>query len=219
VVAFAVHESTGITSLEQIRERRIPLRLSTRRAIHPPYDELATMFTVTRAMAAAGFSLDDIRAWGGSIQTVPRPSDSDRSDAIRTGAVNAVFDEGILSWGQFALEHGFRMLPVEGALMEHLKADGYRPGIMTQSRFPGLSQPLQTIDFSGWPMVVHADMSDDVAYSLCEAIESRKDFIPTDNYKPLDLVQLCSGGEETPLDVPLHPGAERFYRERGYLRR
>ena len=41
---------------------------------------------------------------------------------------------------------------------------------------------------------------------------------PTDNFKPMDLVQLCTPDEETPRGAPLHPGAERFYRERGYLR-
>jgi TRAP-type uncharacterized transport system substrate-binding protein len=53
---------------------------------------------------------------------------------------------------------------------------------------------------------------------LCEAIEARKDLMPTDNYKPLDLAQLCTGDDEAPQGVPLHPGAERFYRERGYLK-
>jgi TRAP-type uncharacterized transport system substrate-binding protein len=42
--------------------------------------------------------------------------------------------------------------------------------------------------------------------------------MPTDNYKPLDIAQLCANDEESPYDVPLHPGAIRFYRERGYLK-
>jgi len=215
---IAVHESTGITSIEQIRERRYPLRVSTRDTIAPPFDEDTTMFAVATVLAAAGCSLDDIRAWGGSIQPLSRPSHPDRAEAIEKGAVNAIFDEGILSWGQFALERGFRFLPIAGALAERVKAAGYDLVDVTPSRLPGLKQPVPSIDFSGWPMIVHVDMPDDVAYALCEAIEARKLVIPTDNYKPLDLSQLCSIGEETPRGAPLHPGAERFYRERGYLR-
>ena len=67
-------------------------------------------------------------------------------------------------------------------------------------------------------MIVHADMDDSVAYALCEAIDARKLVIPTDNFRPLNMVQLCTPDEETPRGAPLHPGAERFYRERGYLR-
>lgn len=214
---LAVHASTGITSIEEIRERRYPLRLSTRESITPPFDEDTTMFAVTSVLTAAGFSLDDIRAWGGTIQTVPRPSDPVRSDAIAKGAVDAIFDEGVQSWGQFAIQQGFRILPIEGALRERVTSAGYNMLDVTESRIPGLPQSVPSIDFSGWPMVVHRDMPGDVAYALCEAIEARKLFIPTDNFRPLDLSQLCTVGEETPHGAPLHPGAERFYRERGYL--
>ena len=67
-------------------------------------------------------------------------------------------------------------------------------------------------------MIVHADMPNEVAYALCEAIELRKDLIPTDNFKKLSMAQLCRNDDEAPFDVPLHPGARRFYKERGYLR-
>ena len=66
-------------------------------------------------------------------------------------------------------------------------------------------------------MIVRADMPDEAAYPICEAIEKRKDVIPTDNYKPLEMAQLCANDEEAPYDVP-RTGAERFYREKGYLK-
>jgi TRAP-type uncharacterized transport system substrate-binding protein len=217
-LVVAVHESTGITSIEQIRERRCPLRVSTRETITPPFDEDTTMFAVNALLAAAGFSLDDIRAWGGSIQSVARPSHRDRSDAIANGTVDAIFDEGVLSWGSFALAHGFRILPIEGASRDRVIAAGYDLINLTERRLPGLPHSVPSVDFSGWPMIVHAEMADDVAYALCEAIEARQLLIPTDNYQPLDPAQLCTITEETPRGAPLHPGAERFYRERGYLR-
>lgn len=48
-------------------------------------------------------------------------------------------------------------------------------------------------------------------------LELRRKTIPTDNFKPLNIAQLCANDEEAPYDVPLHPGAARFYRERGYI--
>ena len=218
VVGFAVHQSTGITSLAQIKQERIPLRLSTGRTLKPPFVNDSTMFSVGEVMKAAKFSLADLRKWGGKLQSVMRPSHPDRRGAIEDGHINAVFDEGILSWGQAAVEHGFRFLPVEGDILARMVAKGYRQVIMSKARFPGIPEEVATLDFSGWPMVVHADMADDVAYALCEAIERRKDAIPTDNYKPLDMAQLCIDDEETACDVPLHPGAQRFYREKGYLK-
>ena len=218
VMGFAVHKSTGITSLLQIKKDRYPLKLSTGHVNRPFLTENTTMFTVTAVMRAAGFTIADIRKWGGKIHSTPRPSDPKRLAVLENGAANAIFDEGIKSWGQAALDHDFRYLPIEGEVRERLVAMGYRPTLLPKSRFRGIAQDTPTIDFSGWPMVVRADMPEDVAYALCEAIERRRELIPTDNYKPLDMAQLCSNDEETPYDVPLHPGAERFYRERGYLR-
>jgi TRAP-type uncharacterized transport system substrate-binding protein len=218
VMGFAVHESTGITSLAQIARGKIPLRLSTGRIPQNELASSATMFTVSAVLKAAGFSLSQVRRWGGKIHEAPRPSDPSRRVAIESRTVNAIFDEGIKSWGQTALDNGFRYLPVEGKVLKQLTSLGYRPAVLSKSHFKGLADDIPTIDFSGWPMIVHAEMADEVAHALCEAIEQRRGLIPTDNYKPLDIAQLCANDEESPYDVALHAGAKRFYQERGYLK-
>jgi TRAP-type uncharacterized transport system substrate-binding protein len=218
VMGFAVHESTGITSFSQIKKERFPLKLSTRLVTASALRENSTMFTVAAVMRAAGFSFAELHKWRGKIHLASRPSDPVRRESIENRTVNAIFDEGIKSWARTALENGFRFLPLEGAVLKNMVAMGYRPAVMSKSRFPGMAEDIVTIDFSGWPMIVRADMRDEVAYAICEAIEQRKAAIPTDNYKPLELAQLCANDEEAPYDVPLHPGAARFYRERGYLK-
>ena len=162
--------------------------------------------------------MKELESWGGTFHYTSSPSEETRLTGIKTGAIDAVFDEGIKSWGQTAIDAGFRYLPVEGAILKKLTAIGYRRSFLPRSRFPALPADVPTIDFSGWPMVVHADMPEEVAYALCEAIEARKALMPTDNFKPLDMAQLCANDEEAPYDVPLHPGAKRFYIEKGYLK-
>lgn len=218
VMGFAVHKSSGITSLAQIKKDRFPLRLSTNVTGRQALTASPTMFTVTAVMRAAGFTLADLRKWGGKVQSVSRPSHPDRREAIQKGTVNAVFDEGIKSWGQTALDSGFVYLPIEGQVLKRLSAMGYRISVVPKSRFKGMASDIPTVDFSGWPMVVRADMPNDVAFALCESIEKRKHLIPTDNFKPLNMAQLCANDEEAPCNVPLHPGARRFYRQRGYLK-
>ena len=217
VMGFAVHEATGITSLRQIVKDRIPLWLSTGPTGGRSLVDTPVAFAVASVLKAAGMTFADIRRWGGAIHSVTRPSHPDRRAAIENGSVNAVFDEGIKSWGKTAVDEGFRYLPIDGAVLRRLKTMGYRQAVLPKTHFKGMTEDVTTIDFSGWPMVVRADMADEVAYALCEAIELRRKAIPTDNFKPLDIAQLCANDEEAPYDVPLHPGAERFYRERGYL--
>ena len=199
VMGFAIHESTGITSLSQIKKERFPLKLSTRLVTPSALRENSTMFTVAAVMRAAGFTFAELRKWGGKVHLASRPSDPARRASIENGTVNAIFDEGIKSWARTALENGFRFLPVEGAVLKSMVAMGYRPTTMPKSRFHGMAEDITTIDFSGWPMIVRADMPDEAAYPICEAIEKRKDVIPTDNYKPLEMAQLCANDEEAPL--------------------
>ncbi|MGH7854877.1 MAG: TAXI family TRAP transporter solute-binding subunit, partial [Candidatus Binatia bacterium] len=210
VMGFAVHESTGITSLADIKRQRIPLRVSTGYVPKSDFAGSSTMFTVSAVLRAAGFSFADIRKWGGKIHSVSRPSDPGRRAAIENGAINAIFDEGIKSWGQAALDHGFRYLPIDGTVLKRMVTLGYRPTGMSRCGFRGMGQEVQTVDFSGWPMIVRADMPDEVAYALCEAIEKRQECIPTDNFKPLDIAQLCANDGETPYDVPLHSRGRRL---------
>jgi hypothetical protein len=61
VMGFAVHESTGITSLSQIKKERFPLKLSTRLVTPSALRENSTMFTVAAVMRAAGFSFAELR--------------------------------------------------------------------------------------------------------------------------------------------------------------
>ncbi|MGH7855118.1 MAG: TAXI family TRAP transporter solute-binding subunit, partial [Candidatus Binatia bacterium] len=170
VMGFAVHRSTGITSLAQIKNERYPLRLSTNvTSSAQAINSSPTMFTVTAVMKAAGFTLADIKKWGGKVISVPRPSHPDRRDAIQNGTVNAVFDEGIKSWGQTAVDSGFIYLPIEGEVLRRLTKMGYQTSVVPKSRFKGMANDVPTVDFSGWPMVVHKDLPNDVAFALCEA--------------------------------------------------
>jgi hypothetical protein len=51
-----------------------------------------------------------------------------------------------------------------------------------------------------------------------ETIDERKKIIPVDDDRPLNMRNLCHSTEKCPLRVPLHPGAAKYYREKGYLK-
>jgi len=154
VMGFAVHESTGIPSLSQIKQERFPLKLSTRLVTQSALRENSTMFTIAAVMRAAGFTFAELRKWGGKIHLASRPSDPVRRASIENATVNAIFDEGIKSWARTALENGFRFLPLEGVVRKSMAGMGYRPTVMSKSRFHGMVEDVTTIDFSGWPMIV-----------------------------------------------------------------
>lgn len=207
--AFAVSAQSGITSLEQIRDRRYPLRVSMRSQLdHSDY------LIVHETLSALGFSLGDIVSWGGKIVRHGFPPDV---GAVERGEADAIFDEAVGTWLARALNAGMRILPLQEPLLQTLEAIGLRRGVISKDDFPKLSQDVMSLDFSGWPVFTRADVSDEFVRACCAALEARKDRIPWQGEGPLPLHRMCFDAPDTPLTAPLHPAAEVFWRERGYL--
>ena len=74
-----------------------------------------------------------------------------------------------------------------------------------------------SLDFSGWAVFTRADAPDDFITAFCRALEARKDRIPWQGEGPLPLERMCRNTADAPLVIPLHPAAERFWRDCGYL--
>jgi len=212
-MAFAVAKELKLKSLFEIRERKLPLRVSTR----PSGIDNTTYYSVTQILSFYGFSFAKIKQWGGTVQETPRPTSPERLSGIKTGKINAIFDEGLHNWLDEALEHGFEVLPIEPKILKQLSSLGYQPSVIPSTKFKPLKTDIDTIDFSGWPLITHAGFSNDLAYAICEAIDVRQGIIPIDDEDPLDMNKIARGTEAAPLGIPLHPGAKRYYREKGYL--
>jgi TRAP-type uncharacterized transport system substrate-binding protein len=211
---FAVRQETGLTSFEEIVARRIPLRVSLR---GQPDHCLHTM--LDQVLVAAGFSLEAIKSWGGVPKregTLPWP-DSAKFKALAQGEIDAIFDEASYIWVNEALDAGATILPLAETTVRKLEATGFRRAFIRKSQFPKLAADVLTVDFSGWPVFCHADASDDLVRQVCAGLDARKDSIPGEDGKPLPVERMCREAPDTPQDVPLHPAAERYWRERGYL--
>ena len=211
---FAVRADTGLATFEDIPARRYPLRVSMRGApdhtLHAMFDDVA---------AAAGFSREDMKAWGGEVRkegAMPFP-DSPKFQALVRGEIGAIFDEASNSWVNEALDAGLTILPLSEATVQKLEAMGYRRAIMPKSEFPKLPRDVLTLDFSGWTVFCHAECDDKVVTDICAALDARKDRIPWEEAGPLPVERMCRETPDTPQVVPLHPAAERFWRKRGYL--
>ena len=207
---YAIHPRTGLKSLGEIKEKKYPLRLSIREdATH------STRVLLDQTLAAYGMTLKDIESWGGSLQLNGGPGDARRMKAIADGTVDAVFDEGLVLWLNAALDSGMQLVTLEDSTFKHLTDLGWRKYTIKPGRYKSLKQEHTCIDYSGWPLYTRASLPDDDAYKICDAIMARKDLIYwEDSYTGVG--QLGEETDATPRDVPLHPGAEKWYREHGF---
>jgi TRAP-type uncharacterized transport system substrate-binding protein len=205
---FAVHPRAGIRSLRDIKEKKYPLRVSVRE--DPTH---STLVLIEQAFALHGFKLTDIEAWGGRIITCGGPSDVRRLDPMAHGEIDAVFDEGIKVWLDEALAAGLEPIALGEDEFEAMGRLGWRRVMLPKARFPGLAGDVETIDFSGWPLYASAALPDQVAYDICAALAGREAEIPFEKGTDGTAMQMVTETDATPMDVPLHPGAERWLRE------
>jgi TRAP-type uncharacterized transport system substrate-binding protein len=213
-MGLAVMADTGLTSLTELRDKRYPLRVSLRgqhdHSVHLVTEE------IFRTM---GFSLDDIRSWGGEIRYDEAvPTRAGRLGLVESGDVNAIFDEALPVWCNDALDLGMRFLPVDEPYLSQLEAMGLPRNPITREEYPKLPEDVPAVDFSGWPVFTLASTPDEAVTAFCAALEARRDRIPWFGGEgPMPLDRMVQNTPEAPLTIPLHPAAERFWRGQGYI--
>jgi TRAP-type uncharacterized transport system substrate-binding protein len=206
-----IRKSLGFSSLHDVKKARYPLQISLRE--DPTH---STLVLVEQLLAFYGMSLEEIKSWGGGVHPAGPPNDKRRLDGIADGSLDAVFDEGISIWIEQALDNGMALINLEPEAFEHLGAIGWRKVQLRTGRFSHLPD-YDCIDFSGWPLYARADMPDKVAYDICAAFGARHDNMTWEKGTFEGVHQLGRETDATPMDVPMHPGAERWFREHGHI--
>ncbi len=204
---IAIRESLGLRTLSDVLAAKPKLRISIR---HDPAH--SGHIVLGQLLGHYGLSLGDFEAWGCTVQRVTTPHAESRLEAMRDGTVDMVFDEGVHVWLNEALGAGMIPLELDDEAFAHLAALGWRRKPVSPDRFPLLKRDYDCIDFSGWPLYASAALPDHIAYDVCRAINARQAAIPwEDTYTGMD--SLFQDADATPIDVPLHPGAARWYEE------
>lgn len=212
---FAVRKETGIESLEDIKRQKYPLRISTRRRAKLQ----TTVYAIEEVLKAYGMSYRQIEQWGGKIMEAPNPSGPARKDHIQSGKADAVFDEGVKSWGPAALNGGMRFLPIHDAAAHHMEKLGFPSAMLTRKHYSQLEQDIRCVDFSGWTFFCRADLPSEIAYGMAKAVDLCHKEIPVDHFdkRRMTMHEFSRGGEAGQLNIPLHPGAKKYFHEKGYL--
>jgi len=204
---FSVKKSLGFRTLADIKKARYPLQVSVKEDVTH-----STRVLTEQVLALYGFSLADIEAWGGKLHMSGSPSDQRRMGPMHAGSLDAIFDEALVIWFDEALACDLVPLEIEPEIFDELNALGWRRGIVPKARCPRLAADIAAIDYSGWPLYANAALDADTVYKLCAGFALRADEIPWED-SFTEVSQVWRDTEATPLDVPLHPGAERFLRE------
>ncbi len=213
-LVFAIRADTGITSWQDLRDRKFPLKLAS--AFRT--EDNMMMWAVDRVLEEHGI---EVEGWGGEWLEHDFPRIC--VPFVTNGQANAVINEAIVvpQWRELVEKVPMRFLSYEPDALQRLQTKyGLRPGVMPKGYLKA-PEDVQCIDWSNWAILVRDDMDDDLAYRITSLmveeraeLEGRYRHLPSEHAAmtyPIDPYAMWKG-----VGAPLHPGAERYYREHGY---
>jgi TRAP-type uncharacterized transport system substrate-binding protein len=226
-IGVAVRADSGITDLSQIGERQMPVRYKSggEKAIASIFDYY-------------GLSREAIAAWGGRAvanDVAPVPNDSadptarwardhneiskwvrDADFDLIVDPIYAAYTPEHKHWWDASILHKLRFLPLPADLIQRImdKGQAEAPGFIPHRLMRGIDDDVATVE--RFPQVIYTreEAPDEFIFNVTKALDEnrhlfRKTHIPY-SYDPATVAK--------PRAVPLHPGAERYYKTTGYLR-
>lgn len=195
-------EGSGIESVADLRGKRVSL------------DEpgSGTIVDARLVLEAFGLTEDDIEA----EYLKPGPA----GDRLRDGALDAYFFVGGYPTGaisELATSSGIDLVPIAGpevdALLEEYSF--FTKDVVPADVYPGVEETETIAVAAQW--VTSADQPEDLIYDIVSVMWNDATRASLDaGHAKGKLITLDTA--TTSLGIPLHPGAERFYREAGVLK-
>lgn len=208
--AIVAHKKTGLKTIQDIKDTKYPLKISVRE--DPTH---STFVLIDQIFAAYGFSLKELIDWGGELAMTGGPGhEGRRLQPLRDGTLDAVADEGLVAWFDVALSHDYVPLDFSEECLETVSGLGWRKFVIRPGDFyKNLDRDYACFNFGGWPIYTRESMPDDVVYDVCDAIVARQAEIPWEARSWTDIALPFTESAATPMDVPLHPGTERWLKD------
>lgn len=203
---FLVAEESPIRSIEEIRDKKVPIRLLTSSKASSP------AVAAERMLLEYGIKLDDIAKWGGKVSYV---SYAEASNLIKDGHADAWVGPMVSGIVELTTTKKMRLLPIQPAILDKLQEKyQYVKADLTKGAyyFVGSDTPHMAESVI---LIARKGLADDAVYRLIKAISESPDQIRRvsktyQTYTPAQAWKNVGG--------PLHPGAERFYREASYMK-
>jgi uncharacterized protein len=202
-VLIAAKAETGITDLSQIRQKRWPVRILS----------AGVGSNATTILAHFGLTREAIEAAGGRIGSGPQ--DRENFDVVIGGGGPMTTAPEWSIWTEISQKFNLNFIDLPDDLLAKLAQDGEQErGIIPVGLYRGVMRPIPTVVRTGTVIYGRDDMPDDFAYAVAKAMDEQQELL---QWKHLpfsyNVRTVWKAGE-----VPLHPGAARYYKERGYMK-
>jgi TRAP-type uncharacterized transport system substrate-binding protein len=227
-IAVAVRAASGITDLSEIASKQmaIGLKAGGEGAIRSILDYyglsrdkvLSWGGYMVGANAEGGFEAptnpnEEPARWHGDLNVIAPWIKEGKFDLI-VDPIYAAYTVEHRHWIDASVLHDLRFLPLPQDLINLIMERGQAeaPGFIPHRLMRGVDEDIPTVQRFPQAYYTRDDVPEDFIYDVAKALDNgrhlfRQTHMPY-SYDPLNVAG--------PRRVPLHPGAERYYREAGY---
>jgi uncharacterized protein len=215
---FAIRSELGVRSWDELRRKKPALRITAGLDDGVNFMGMAAQ----KLMEKSGLPRAEIERWGGRY--VERGEPHLCIEEMMKGNADAIIQEAAMTrgWSNMAEKIDLTYLPIEPAARDAIEAELRWPSAkLPKGYLRGMHEEMEFLDFSDFLLVTTTDLPDDIAYALAwalietwQVLEDQYRHLPPERSPvsyPIDPKAAC----RTP--IPLHPGAERYFRDAGHL--
>jgi len=207
---FLVRPDVPITSIEQIKQKEYPLSLCIRKKGD------TSRFLGEHIFQEYGFSLEDIKAWGGTLHIVSKHGE----------AVNLVRDRHAEGWvylstfghpptKELLAGREMNFLSISDEVLKGLKEKyGFATFVVPANTFQRMTHDVKTVS-GNIVIITHSEIPEDNIYTFTKVLMESKPALAA-SYSAFKHWDVENSGED--VGFTLHPGALRYYRERGWMK-
>jgi uncharacterized protein len=202
----AASRKSGITNLRQIKDRAEPTWIVGSNGIIFDY---------------YGIKVDELTARGGGIMP-PQGTGPGRVSREKRASGDVFIGTGLLantpeqrSWYEASQLNDLVFLDMEEPLLVKLaQQPGYERATIPLALFRGVDRPVPTVMRPNHFIYVRDEAPDDFAYAVAKALDEHRQLFQVQlepwYYDPQTVA--------VSKVIPMHPGAMKYYRERGYVK-
>jgi len=200
----------GLGSVRDIKDKKLPVRIYTQ-----PVGALGE-FAGRQVLRATGLTYADIKGWGGTTAHAGYNVIVDAFKDGRADVLFAVVTPKHPSVSEIANDGNVDFVGLDADTIKALLPLGYVPATMPADTFKGQGKPVSTV---GFPTVVitNKDLPEPVAFTITKTILDNKEALVR-GHAGLAEFDPRSAWQPEKVGIPLHPGAERAYREKGWMK-
>jgi uncharacterized protein len=201
---IAAKKESGIKNIAQIKQRKIPVKI---------FDNGGGISTIFEYY---GISTEELKSWGGKMRVTREEALNGDFDLIIGFMASPSLNPESSYWTTLSQKFDLYFIELPEDLLKKIAEQNVDSEVVVARNqlLRGLDRRILTLGRSGESVFVRDDAPEQAVYDLAKAIDENhgalKWFIRVYTYDPRTVWRN--------FGVPLHPGAERYYREVGYIK-